>query len=93
MLRPLLMLSIMGLVAGCASSTTTGQSTAAAAQGQGTGEGTTINCSGADAGWVFCYRSASQVCGLSGYTILSRQGSDGPAAAGNETRIMVIRCK
>ena len=93
MLRPWLLLSLMALVTGCATSTTTGESTSATAQGQGTAEGTTINCSGADAGWVFCYRSASQVCGLSGYTILSRQGSEGPAAAGNETRLMVIRCK
>ena len=91
MFRPLMMLFITLLVAGCATGAGS-QSASGTAQGQSTEEGILINCSGANAGWVFCYRSASTVCGVAGYTVVRRSDQTPPAAAATETRTMLVRC-
>lgn len=92
MIRPLLTLSLIALVSGCATGTPAGQSGSSAAKVQGADEAITINCSGADAGWVFCYRSAKDVCGVSGYTILRRDGEPSAAAPSSEIRTMLVKC-
>lgn len=55
-------------------------------------DGITVNCSGADSGWVFCYRTAAGVCGTAGYTIVKRDGAGAAPGVAGETRSMLIRC-
>lgn len=90
MARVMVLLSVAALTAGCAAGPGAGGSSQSA-QAQGPVDGITINCSGADAGWVFCYRNAREVCGIAGYTIV-RRSDQAPAAAGSDTRTMVVRC-
>jgi hypothetical protein len=54
--------------------------------------GITVNCSGPDSGWVFCYRTASELCGTASYTILKRNGDALAAGAAGETRMMLVKC-
>ena len=83
MIRTALPVAALVLASGCAS---TGEP--AALQSRTTGNSVTINCSGANSDWVFCYRNANEVCGLSGFSVISRDG-----VAGTDQRRMVIACK
>jgi hypothetical protein len=88
MLRPLLAFSVVPLVCVCAASV--GQ--AAARKERAIEEVITVNCSGATAGWVFCYRSASQACGPTGYIVVRREGAVGATASETDTRALVVKC-
>jgi hypothetical protein len=88
MIRPVLTIAAITLLGGCASSS--GQS--GALQESSTGSDVTINCSGANSDWVFCYRNANEVCGLSGFSVISRDGAVGAGASSDE-RKLIVRCK
>jgi uncharacterized protein YceK len=88
MLRPLLAFSVMLLLCGCA--TTTGQ--AAPKQERAAADVISVNCSGASGGWVFCYRSAKQACGPTGYTVVSRDGAIGATASESDNRTLTVKC-
>jgi hypothetical protein len=88
MLRPVLTMAAITLLGGCA--TSPGQTDAT--QARTAGNDVTINCSGANSDWVFCYRNANEVCGLSGFSVVSRDGAIGAAADSNE-RKLIVRCK
>jgi hypothetical protein len=87
MFRPVLTVAALGLASGCA---TSGQPSAL--QSGAAGNAVTINCSGASSDWVFCYRLAGAVCGLSGFSVISREGAIG-AAAGSDQRKLIVACK
>ncbi|MEQ1579851.1 MAG: hypothetical protein ABL964_04610 [Steroidobacteraceae bacterium] len=88
MLRPVLTIAALTLLGGCA--TSSGQPDAP--QSRAAGNDVTINCSGANSDWVFCYRNANEVCGLSGFTVVTRDGAIGAAASSNDRRL-IVRCK
>ena len=89
MLRPALSIAALTLLGGCA--TPSGQSDAV--QARSTGGDVTINCSGADSDWVFCYRNAFAVCGLAGFSVVRRDGVIGTATTENSERKLIVRCK
>lgn len=88
MLRPVLTIAACTLLGACA--TSSGQTGSLAASSAA--NNVTINCSGANSDWVFCYREANAVCGLSGFSVVSREGAVG-AAAGSSERRMIVQCK
>lgn len=83
MLRTVLPVAALVLTGGCA---TSGQPSAL--QSGTASNGVTINCSGPNSDWVFCYREANAVCGLSGFSVVSRD-----VAPGSDQRRMVVACK
>ncbi len=88
MLRTLMLLTATTLVGACATTTTTDS-----AGSRETVDGITVNCSGPESGWVFCYRSAAQLCGNASYTVLKRNDDALAAgAAGGESRSMIVKC-
>ncbi|MEQ1579852.1 MAG: hypothetical protein ABL964_04615 [Steroidobacteraceae bacterium] len=88
MLRPFLTFSVIPLVCICATSAPQ----AAARKERAAEDVITVNCSGPTGGWVFCYRSASQACGPTGYTVVRREGAIGATASQEDARVLVVKC-
>jgi hypothetical protein len=65
-------------------------------------EAYTIGCSGSALDWGLCYRKAGDLCGTSGYDVITQNGEQGAVAGGGSgslfagttaSRSLVISCK
>lgn len=72
MLRLAVIAGAIGLVAGCASSSTTYGPDGRAAHA--------IQCSGAALSWGDCYKKAGEICQSAGYDLITRSGEQGGTA-------------